>query len=221
MSADDRHEIMTIEEVAQYLRVSERTVYEWAQKGEIPGGKIGTAWRFKRPEVERWVDARLGTGRRTAPVSEMPLGEVLPPERVVRLHVTRKRDALTRIADVLATAQEVTDRDELLREIFKREELMSTGIGFGVAVPHVRLSSVKDLVMAMGVCQEPLPDYESLDDEPVRILCMIAARHDQHGRHIRTLAAISRLLRHPTFREEILAAPDAPAVHALMTRAEG
>ncbi len=221
MGTDDRHEIMTIEEVAQYLRVSERTVDEWAQKGALPGGKIGTAWRFKRPEVERWVDSRLGTGRRAAPASEIPLADVLPPGRVVLLSATRKRDALARLSEVLATAPEVADGAELLREIYRREELMSTGIGFGVAVPHVRLSSVKDLVMAMGVSREPITDYESLDDEPVRILCMIAARHDQHGRHIRTLAAISRLLRHPAFREEILSAKDAATVHGLMTRESG
>ena len=45
-------DILTIEEVANYLRVSERTVYDWAQKGEIPSGKIGTVWRFKKSEIE-------------------------------------------------------------------------------------------------------------------------------------------------------------------------
>ena len=53
------HEIMTIEEVSAYLRVSERTVYDWAQKGDLPGGKLGTTWRFKREDVENWVDSRI------------------------------------------------------------------------------------------------------------------------------------------------------------------
>ena len=52
-------DILTIEEVAKYLRVSERTVYDWAQKGEIPAGKIGTVWRFKKSEIEKWVNERL------------------------------------------------------------------------------------------------------------------------------------------------------------------
>ena len=50
-------DILTIEEVAKYLRVSERTVYDWAQKGEIPSGKIGTVWRFKKSEIETWVNS--------------------------------------------------------------------------------------------------------------------------------------------------------------------
>ena len=54
-------DILTIEEVAKYLRVSDRTVYDWAQKGEIPAGKIGTVWRFKKSEVENWVNARLSS----------------------------------------------------------------------------------------------------------------------------------------------------------------
>ena len=59
------HEIMTIEEVAAYLRVSERTVYDWAQKGDLPGGKLGTTWRFKRNDVENWVNSRLSSGSGT------------------------------------------------------------------------------------------------------------------------------------------------------------
>ena len=49
-------DILTIEEVAKYLRVSDRTVYDWAQKGEIPAGKIGTVWRFKKSEVEALIE---------------------------------------------------------------------------------------------------------------------------------------------------------------------
>ena len=57
-------DILTIEEVAKYLRVSERTVYDWAQKGEIPAGKIGTVWRFKKNDIERWVNERLSSNSR-------------------------------------------------------------------------------------------------------------------------------------------------------------
>ena len=59
-------DILTIEEVARYLRVSERTVYDWAQKGEIPSGKIGTVWRFKKSEIEKWVNDRLSSSEKPA-----------------------------------------------------------------------------------------------------------------------------------------------------------
>ncbi|MCK4546456.1 MAG: helix-turn-helix domain-containing protein [Candidatus Eisenbacteria sp.] len=48
------HEIMTLPEVAKHLGVSERTIYDWAQKGKIPAAKLGNAWRFKRSEIDHW-----------------------------------------------------------------------------------------------------------------------------------------------------------------------
>ena len=82
------HEIMTIEEVAEYLRVSERTVYDWAQKGQLPGGKLGTTWRFKRTDIEHWVSSRLGATP-PAPASQTTtdsLKRILSPDRVVFRH---------------------------------------------------------------------------------------------------------------------------------------
>lgn len=212
----EEHEIMTIEEVAAMLRVSERTVYDWAQKGEIPCGKLGTAWRFKRSEITRWVNRKLGSSKPPVSSAPLPLEAVLTPERVALLDTTLKEDALEALIDLLATADEVHSREELATEIYRREELMSTGIGFGVAVPHVRLDSVDNLAMAMGVAREAIADYESMDAEPVRIVCMIAARSDQHARHIKALAAISRRLRDSDFRKRILDSSSAREVYDLM-----
>jgi PTS system nitrogen regulatory IIA component len=55
------HEIMTLPEVAKHLGVSERTIYDWAQKGKIPAAKLGNAWRFKRSEINRWKETRKKT----------------------------------------------------------------------------------------------------------------------------------------------------------------
>lgn len=210
------HEILTLEEVATYLRVSERTVYDWASKGEIPCGKLGTTWRFKRSEIQDWVDRKLASGRRAASTGMAALRGVLRPERVRLLDCPDKESALRALVDALATAPEVTDPDELAREVFAREQLMSTGIGRGVGVPHVRLASVKDLVMAVGVNARDLPDYASLDDRPVRIVCMVAARDDQHAEYLKTLAAISNLLKDSVLREAMLAAKDPAAVHQML-----
>ncbi len=149
------------------------------------------------------------------------LDEVLAPERCALLDAADKETALTALVDLLAAAPEVRDRELLLKEVFAREALMSTGIGFGVGVPHVRLPSVKDIVMAVGVNARPLADYQSLDGEPVRIVCMVAARDDQHAQYLKTLAAVSAMLKQEAVRAAVLAASDAPAVHALLTAAEG
>ncbi|MFH1313514.1 MAG: PTS sugar transporter subunit IIA [Candidatus Eisenbacteria bacterium] len=212
------HEIMTVEEVAEYLRVSERTVYEWAQKGEIPSGKLGTSWRFKRGEIERWVNQRLTRGGRTASGHAFEIRDVLDPDRVVIIDETSKESALRLMTDVLARSPRIHDRTELARAIFERERLMSTGIGFGVAVPHVRLASVKELVMALGASRRDITDYESLDGKPVRIICMVAAGQNQHSEYLRALAAVSASLKDPAVRESVLTAKSEAAVFELLTK---
>lgn len=198
-------DILTIEEVAKYLRVSDRTVYDWAQKGEIPAGKIGTVWRFKKSEVENWVNERLSSGYGTRKVdTAIEVNKILSPNRVVFINQSSKQDALTELAGVLATAPQVKRADELLNEILKREELMSTAIGRGIAIPHVRLSSVSDLVMAVGICKTPVIDFQTLDDKPVNLLIMIAAAYNQHTYYLKTLSYFSAKLKIQDFRESIL-----------------
>ena len=198
-------DILTIEEVAKYLRVSDRTVYDWAQKGEIPAGKIGTVWRFKKSEVENWVNERLSSGYGARKVdTAIEVNKILSPNRVVFINQSSKQDALTELAGVLATAPQVKRSDELLNEILKREELMSTAIGRGIAIPHVRLSSVSDLVMAVGICKTPVIDFQTLDDKPVNLLIMIAAAYNQHTYYLKTLSYFSAKLKIQDFRESIL-----------------
>lgn len=210
-------EIMTLEEVAQYLRVSERTVYDWAQKGEIPCGKLGTSWRFKRSDVATWLNEKLSAGSRKKMPADLELSDILTPDRVVFLKSTTKAGALAELADVLATSKAVRDKEDLHREILWREELMSTGIGLGVAVPHVRLWTVDQLVLAVGIAKTPLADYQSLDDHPVQIVCMLAARFDQHAQYLKVLSAISSLLKDGAVRDTLIAARDTEAVYGLLT----
>ena len=202
-------EFMTIEEVAEYLRVSEKTVYDWAQKGEIPAGKFGNSWRFPRADVEQWVSKRLQAGGGRFDVPPVPLDKVLTIERVRMIDAVTKAKALGELIECLGQAPQVKDRDELDHAVFQREGLMSTGIGLGVAVPHVRLASVTDLVMAAGLSKPGIADYESLDGRPVHIIFMIAARYDQHATYIRLLSNISRRVKDDALRERLLSAKDA------------
>lgn len=212
------HDILTIEEVANYLRVSERTVYDWANKGDLPCGKIGTTWRFKRVDIEAWVDQKLSRKRPTPPGLTVAVGDVLSPERVVLMDVDKKVDALNTLIASLGEAPQVKNVEELANEIFEREKLMSTGIGFSVAVPHVRLGSVTDLVMAVGISKKDITDYAALDERPVRIICMVAARSDQHAQYLKTLGAVSSLLKADEVREALLAAPSAEAAYTILTQ---
>lgn len=217
----DLPEILTIEEVAKYLRVSERTVYEWAQKGEIPAGKFGSSWRFKCSEIRRWADERLGMKDYNLPAKPLFIRDILTPERVVILKGSKKNEVLEELIKCLSTAPEVKNKDELTLAIFHRENLMSTGIGLGIAVPHVRLESVKDLVMAIGISRSGIADYESLDGQPVDIICMIAAGKYQHAKHLKALAAISACLKNESLRQLLLSASDSESIYDIMVNGGG
>lgn len=195
-------DILTIEEVAKYLRVSDRTVYDWAQKGEIPAGKIGTVWRFKKSELERWVNERLSSSAKKAD-SEIQIKNFLSPDRVIFVKNSSKRDAIIELADVLAVAPQVKNKDELVTEILKREDLMSTAVGRGIAIPHVRLSSVTDLVMAVGICKKNIEDYQTVDNEPVNLLIMIAAAYNQHTYYLKTISYLTAKLKNQALRDTL------------------
>ena len=211
-------DILTIEEVAKYLRVSERTVYDWAQKGEVPSGKIGTVWRFKKSEIEKWVNERLSSGQKAAaPGNQIQVKNILSPDRIIFLNHSTKHDALVELASNLSTAPQVKYSDELAIEILKREELMSTAIGRGIAIPHVRLSSVTDLVMSVGISKVDIIDFQTIDDTPVRLLFMIAAAYNQHAYYLQTLSFFSSKIKNQELRESLINAATPMDAYNLLT----
>jgi PTS system nitrogen regulatory IIA component len=208
--------ILTIEEVAKYLRVSERTVYDWAQKGEIPSGKIGTVWRFKKSEIEQWVNNRLSSGSLNYQLSPMQMHTIISPNRILFLNYPAKREALLTLAENLARAPQVKNSRELSDEILRREELMSTAIGRGIAIPHIRLASVIDLVVSIGISRVDIVDFNPLDDEPVRLVFMIAAAYNQHANYLRVLSYFSARLKNRELRDSLLVARTAGEVYNLL-----
>jgi PTS system nitrogen regulatory IIA component len=209
-------DILTIDEVAKYLRVSERTVYDWAQKGEIPSGKIGTVWRFKKSEIERWVNDRLSPHSITAREAAVNAETILSASRVIFLNYATKRDALLALAENLAGAPQVKNRQELAAEIIKREELMTTAMGRGIAIPHVRLSSVTDLVVSVGISRVEIVDFQPLDDQPVRLLFMIAAAHNQHAYYLQTISFFSARLKNTALSNSLINAKDSEEAYKLL-----
>ena len=209
-------DILTIEEVAKYLRVSERTVYDWAQKGEIPAGKIGTVWRFKKTDLEKWVSDRLSANKLMPHSENIHLENIISPDRIIFLDFSSKRDALLALAENISTAPQIKNRQEVAQEILKREELMSTAIGRGIAIPHIRLSSITDLVVSVGISKTDIIDFQALDDEPVRLLFMIAAATSQHAYYLQALSFFSARLKNKELRNALLASKSPKEAYGIL-----
>jgi fructose-specific phosphotransferase system IIA component len=129
--------------------------------------------------------------------------KMIDESRIVDLKATSKEEALRELVDVLATSSDVTDRDELLNAIFEREKVISTGVGIEVALPHVKIPSVKNFVIAVGRSHKGI-DFESLDEKPVYIVVMIGANDKQAGDFLKVLAKLVLKLKNRGFRKQVM-----------------
>lgn len=113
---------------------------------------------------------------------------------------TDKVAVITELVDSLVKAGDISegDRDDIIKAIMKREDLGSTGIGRGIAVPHTKHPSVPKLVGTVGVSSVGV-DFESLDGEKVQLFFLLVSPPDRPGDHLRALENISRQLRDETF----------------------
>ena len=91
---------------------------------------------------------------------------------------------------------------DVLGAVEEREAVLSTGIGFGVAIPHARSSAVQELTLVCGVSPEPVP-FDSIDGEPVRLFFLIVGPESSAGQHVKVLSRIARLVRRENVRERL------------------
>ncbi|AXA34803.1 MAG: PTS sugar transporter subunit IIA [Candidatus Hydrogenedentota bacterium] len=140
--------------------------------------------------------------------------KMIDESRIVDLKATTKEEALRELVDVLATSPNVTDKDELLKAIFEREKVISTGVGIEVALPHVKIPSVKDFVIAIGRSHKGI-DFDSLDDKPVYIIVMIGANDKQAGDFLKVLAQLVLKLKNKNFRKAVMFAKSPKRIREL------
>lgn len=211
--------ILTIEEVSKYIKISERTIYDWAQKGDIPAGKLGNVWRFSKNDIDQWVDDKLKSNK-PKEIGLSSLNQILAPERVLITNFSTKRDILTSLINNISDAPQIKDREKLGKAIWERENLMSTGIGLGIGIPHIRISSVRDIVVSVAVNKTDIIDYQTLDDKAVRIVFMVAAAQNQHAEYLKLLSSISTLLKDELFKNKLLTEEDPMKIFTLLTKGE-
>lgn len=128
-------------------------------------------------------------------------------ESVVRTNLpgATKEEVMNAMIELASTQKQVVDKDRMRAAIFEREKIMSTGVGSGFAIPHGKTDSVSDIVAAFAVTAQPI-DYQSLDDQPVRLMFLLVGRDNMVGPHIKLLSRISRLMNKEDFRKHLLEA---------------
>ncbi len=137
----------------------------------------------------------------TVSIADILSGEVIDTD----LDDSSRDEVFESLVDLLVEAGRVSDREQALSDIREREEILSTGIGNGVAIPHAKSGAVHSLVGAFGRVEAGV-DFKSLDGKPAYLIFLLISPEEEAGHHVRALSRVSRMLKNAHFRERLMEA---------------
>jgi PTS system nitrogen regulatory IIA component len=225
-------DVMNLEQLATYLQRDVREVSRLASRGHLPGRKVGGQWRFARAEINQWIetqipdytDQELTALEKRGPDSED--GEQLmsallsEASMAVPMAASTRASALKELVTLAEQTWQVYDPVAILDAIRQREEIASTGLPSGVAIPHPRRplpGALGESVMAYGRTTSGIP-FGAPGGTLTDIFFLVCCRDDRT--HLQVLARLSRLLLRPGFVDDLRAAETAADTWQLLSNVE-
>jgi len=145
----------------------------------------------------------------------MKIVDFLKPGLIIEnLTSQNKQDILKEFSQCIEKALGLK-ADKVFNVLIEREKLGSTGIGEGVAIPHGKLSDIPELVCCFGRSQRGI-EFEAIDNKPVYLIFLLLAPENSAGTHLKALAKISKILKDPGFRKQILEAESAEKIYQII-----
>jgi mannitol/fructose-specific phosphotransferase system IIA component (Ntr-type) len=147
----------------------------------------------------------------------MALADLLSAEEIVpEMRATERWPAIVELIDLLVSQNKIKpeDRDSILASLKQREETMSTGIGFGIAIPHCSSDRLQEVVAAFGRSSNGI-EFDALDNAPVKFVVLFIVPKNQFQTHLRTLASIAKFLNDRSVRESLANAKSAGEILAI------
>lgn len=225
---DDR--LMTVRELAAYLKVNERTVLKLASQGPLPAVRVGSQWRFRKAMIDAWLDDQaLGISRRYVDVPRAPdtvplllelencfaAAQILP-----ELTARTKTAVIEALAEHAAKLGLVRDKHWFVGALIEREDVMPTAVGNGVAFLHTLRRHPEQVArpfMVLGRSSGGV-DFDALDGLPTHLFFVLGLRYQEL--HLPWLTKLAQMLAGGDAREELLAAPDAARMYEALVAAE-
>ena len=224
-----------VDSLARYLHLKPQQVRRLAERGKLPGRKVGGQWRFSRAEIHHWLEKRIGLGDEedlvqvegvlgtSTPGSKrqhgISLAQMLPAEAVaVPLHAKTRNSVITSVVDLAAGTGWLWDPPRMVQAIKDREQMHPTALENGVALMHPRRPMVNILGQAflcLGITPGGIPFGGTGLTDVFFLICSV----DDRG-HLRALARLSRVIGAPGFLEALRASPDAETARAQIIEAE-
>jgi PTS system nitrogen regulatory IIA component len=229
------HEDFDLDSLAVYLHLTPPQVARLADRGKLPGRKVGGQWRFSQAEIHHWLENRIGLSdeeelvemesvlQRSAPADEqadISISERLPLEAIAVPLPARTRDSVIRsMVELAARTGLLWDPQKMAEAVRSREEMHPTALEGGVALLHPRRPMAAILgepFLALAVTTSGIPFGTGM---PLTDVFFLICSVEDRG-HLRILARLSRLLALPGFLDSLRAASDASAARQLIIQAE-
>lgn len=218
---------MSVKEIALMLSVSEKTIYRWIKQSVIPHYKINEQYRFNRTEILEWATSRHMKVSPGIFAEEHSHADVLPSLLeavkaggiIYRLSGNDQAEVLRAIVDSLKLPEEV-DREFLYQVLLARESLGSTGVGNGIAIPHVRNPVVLHVTrptVTLCFLEKPI-DFKTLDGKPVNTLFTIISPSVRA--HLHLLSRIGFVLHNPELKQALMRQASRDELLELLAQAE-
>ncbi|HNQ02160.1 MAG TPA: PTS sugar transporter subunit IIA [Syntrophales bacterium] len=131
---------------------------------------------------------------------------------IEELKATTKRAVLAELSEILSRDAEGLPPGAMVEVLLEREKLGSTGIGDGIAIPHGKLKNLDRLMISFGRSRQGI-DFDAIDGKPVHLFFLLMAPESSTGQHLKALAKISRMLKDPEFRNDLMAATSAEEIY--------
>lgn len=122
---------------------------------------------------------------------------------IKELEADNKFSAIEELARVFENSDVCGDVETLIKALKEREEILSTGIGLGIAIPHAKINSVKEMAFAIGISKKGI-DFDSLDGNPAHLIILVAAGERQHKDYLKLLSNIMAILKNETVKNKII-----------------
>ena len=189
---------MTLTEVAEYLRVTEKTILRQLHKGEFPGFKVGNQWRFIRSSIDDWMISSMEEP--SAMIVDEKAGQLIPliehiDHRYILLDIKEgtKKELLTQLVSPLIKGNLLSTPEMYINKLLKRENIRSTGTGNEIAFPHLsdpRENSGDFPSLIIGKCPAGT-DFDSIDGKKVKIFFLLCS--NKQSLHLELLSRLSRI----------------------------
>jgi len=153
----------------------------------------------------------------------MDLGDILGPEQVLsEMKASNRWEAIDELIEQLIHSAKIKaeNREAITGVVKKRETSMSTGIGFGIGIPHASTDLIYEVVGALGRSKKGV-NFDALDNQPVTLVVLFLVPQGQFQKHLHTLAKIAKLLHKKEFRQALEDAPDGKAMYGIIKAESG